>query len=58
MRWLYGDKAYVARYGIFRAYKRQRLQCELPGHQEEYNRLIASMRIAVEQSFAEVLNLW
>ena len=58
MRWLYGDKAYVAKYGIFGAYKRQRLQRELPGYQEEYNRLMASMRIAVEQSFAGVSNLW
>ena len=58
IRWLYGDKAYNAKFGIFGAYKRQRLQRELPGYQEEYDRLMASIRIAVEQSFAGVSNLW
>lgn len=55
--WIYGDKAYTAKFGIIRAYKRQRRDRELRINHTRYNETISSMRITVENSFAGVSNL-
>jgi hypothetical protein len=56
--WIFGDKAYTAKFGIMGAYKRQRRDRELRTNHAEYNEAMSSMRIAVENSFAGVSNLW
>ena len=56
--WLYGDKAYVGKYGIMGAYKTRRRQRALGRDEQAYNALIASMRIVVENGFTHVANLF
>ena len=56
--WLYGDKAYIGKYGIMGAYKRKRRERLLGQEFDDYNRAMSSCRISVEQGFALVSNKW
>lgn len=56
--WLYGDKAYSGKFGIMGAYKRRNIERGLAADLRAYNRTMASMRMAVENGFAMVSNLF
>jgi hypothetical protein len=55
---LYGDPAYRSAYGIACSFLDPRSRHYLPTDKREFNRVLSSVRIAVEQAFGQTHQLW
>jgi hypothetical protein len=55
---IFGDKGYNSDFGIIGMYKRSRAHSVLTPSEEEFNKGIAVVRAAVEDTFAIVVDKW